>query len=101
MKWIHFFCLFLLFSLLPFYIQAESFIPLIGLPSEDAKSLYAYSSDAAEIEFFADGFWNIGLNQNVFLPFNTKQALKLDMPVFSQEIELSVWFLLNNSWYFK
>ena len=101
MKWIKFFCLFLLFSLLPFYIRAEHLIPLIGLPSEDAKSLYSYSSDAAEIEFFADGFWNIGLNQNVFLPFNTKQALKLDMPVFSQEIELSVWFLLNNSWYFE
>ncbi|HQC26052.1 MAG TPA: hypothetical protein PLU31_00220, partial [Treponemataceae bacterium] len=101
MKWIKFFCLILLFSLLPFYIRAEHLIPLIGLPSEDAKSLYSYSSDAAEIEFFADGFWNMGLKQNIFLPFNSKQALKLDMPVFSQEIELSVWFLLNNSWYFE
>ena len=101
MKWIKFFCLFLLFSLLPFYIRAEHLIPLIGLPSEDAKSLYSYSSDAAEIEFFADGFWNMGLKQNIFLPFDIKQAVKLDMPVFSQEIELSVWFLLNKSWYFE
>ncbi|HBG36965.1 MAG TPA: hypothetical protein DDW88_07875, partial [Treponema sp.] len=101
MKRVQFFCLFLLFSLLPFYIRAEHLIPLIGLPSEDAKSLYSYSSDAAEIEFFADGFWNMGLKQNIFLPFNSKQVLKLDMPVFSQEIELSVWFLLNKSWYFE
>ena len=43
----------------------------------------------------------MGLKQNIFFPFNSKQALKLDMPVFSQEIELSVWFLLNNSWYFE
>lgn len=84
-----------------FYIFSQNYFPLLSLPQEDPKSLYSYSKDNTNIEFYADGFWNMGLKQNFFLAFDVENKTGLNPPVFSQNIELSVWFLLNNHWYFE
>lgn len=84
-----------------FLLFSEDSFPLLGLPKEDPQYLYEYTKYDANIEFFADGFWNLNLSQGLFFPFNSDKTFKPEAPVFSQEVELSLWFLLNNTWYFE
>jgi DNA polymerase-4 len=89
-------------------IDAESasnliVIPLPPLPAEDPTTLFDYTIDNNNIEFLAEGFWQMQLEGKTgFIFAENKPAVStFTPPVFSQKVDLSLWFMLNRSWYFE
>ena len=89
-------------------IDAESasnliVIPLPPLPTEDPKTLFSYTVDNNNIEFLAEGFWQMQLEGKTGFTFaEDKSAVStFTPPVFSQKVDLSLWFMLNRRWYFE
>ncbi|MCR5613341.1 DNA polymerase IV [Treponema sp.] len=71
--------------------------------SNNGTNIFSYTEDKTSVEFYADGFWNMRLLQTTNSTFGYGKDFNISfgMPVFEQEVDLSVWFLLNNHWYIK
>ena len=66
-------------------------------------SLFNYTKDDTNIELNAEGFWNFNLTGTVNATFGYGNdfTVSTSTPVFEQEVDLSIWFLLNNHWYIQ
>lgn len=66
-------------------------------------TLYNHQFANNTIELIAEGYWNVNLKQNSTATFGYDNELTFDfgMPIFEQEVDLSVWFLLNNKWFLE
>lgn len=66
-------------------------------------SLFNYSTDSTNVEFIANGFWNLNLFQTTTATFGygTDFYPSFSLPVFEQTVDLSIWFLLNRHWYLQ
>ncbi len=76
---------------------------LIPLPSEAEKTLWKKQVGKNELEFIAGGWWQgqaiFGLeatydNESGFSP-------SWSSPVFKQQVDMSLWFMMNRQWYFQ
>ncbi len=67
------------------------------------ESLFNYQIGDNSVEFLADGYWEAKLLQTTSASFGYGNpfALSLGVPVFKQSVDLSLWFMLNKSWFFK
>lgn len=73
---------------------------LPDLIPESPVSLFQYEKDHKNIEFISDGIWEANLNGGI--KFKSKNnTFGLNNIVFSQKVDLSLWFLLNKKWYFE
>lgn len=74
-------------------------------PKQKSKgtSIFKYSPGDKEIELNADGFWNMNLKSTVTATFGYGKDFNISwgLPVFEQEVDFSLWFLINNHWYIK
>lgn len=69
---------------------------------EDKAELYFKNFKDNNIILFLDGFWEMNLLGNLnFEIFNTHTKLNSIQPIFKQEANLSLWLLLNKSFYFE
>lgn len=70
---------------------------------QNGTSLFNYGNDDFNIEFIADGFWNLKLFQTTTATFGYGKdfSTSFSLPVFEQNVDLSLWFLLNNHWYIQ
>lgn len=71
--------------------------------TESPISLFNYKIGDSEVEFITDGYWEAVMSSSVNLTFSDDNPVILDYTpfLFSQEVDLSVWFLLQNQWYFE
>lgn len=69
----------------------------------NGTSIFKYTEDSTEIELNADGFWNMNLKGTANATFGYGKDFNISwgVPVFEQEVDMSIWFLLNNHWYIK
>lgn len=82
----------------------EETLPVLPLLQEEApKAVFDYTVDDARIEFYAQGSWEAQAAEQLSFTFAPAQppSIELLVPFFSQKVDLSLWFLLNNSWYFE
>jgi DNA polymerase-4 len=71
--------------------------------TDQPASLFNYQIGDNNVEFLADGYWEAKLLQTTAASFGYGNpfALSLGIPVFKQNVDLSLWFMLNKSWFFK
>lgn len=98
--------LWLFLILFPASLFMQETLPVVPLPflqREDPKALFDYTIHDSRIEFFAEGSWEVQAAGKIAFTFNpaSSPALTVPIPVFTQKVDLSLWFLLNNSWYFE
>ncbi|MFA6856438.1 MAG: DNA polymerase IV, partial [Treponema sp.] len=76
---------------------------LIPASTDLPESLFNYQLGSNNIEFLASGYWETKLLQTTSASFGYGNpfALSLGVPVFKQSVDLSLWFMLNKSWFFK
>lgn len=75
-------------------------------PKQDSSKTSLFSSGFgtdSSIEFLADGYWNLKLSDTVSSTFGygNEFTTSFNTPVFEQEVDLSIWFLLNNCFYIQ
>ncbi len=76
------------------------------LPPENIagpQKLFDWSFNDNDVEFFAQGYWDTKLQQTLTASFGFGNSLALSAgtPVFKQQVDLSMWFMLNRHWYFE
>ena len=59
--------------------------------------------DQNSIEFYADGFWNLKLSEtfNATFGYGHDFTPSFSTPVFEQDVDLSLWFMLNKHYYLQ
>ncbi len=69
----------------------------------DSSSLFNYSINDSDIEFLASGYWQTLFTYTAGMStgFGTTSAVTTSAPVFSQNVDLSLWVLINKHWYFE
>ena len=91
------------FSILALILVGH-FFPL-KLYAEDPIAIFNVTPDSPEVEFYAEGSWEAKLLTEFDLfkneTTNNSLGITLTPPVFIQKTDLSMWFLLLNSWYFE
>lgn len=77
-----------------------------SIPVQDSEKTTIFSSgfgfaNDKSFELLADGYWNLKLSETVSTTFGYENdfTASFSTPVFEQEVDLSLWFLLNNSFY--
>ncbi|MCQ2610674.1 MAG: DNA polymerase IV [Treponema sp.] len=72
-------------------------------PGTTPTSLFSFDIKDSHVEFFADGYWNMSIkeNLNATFGFGNPFVFSAEIPVFTQEIDLALWFMLNNQWYLQ
>ena len=72
-------------------------------PSTDLPALFNADIGSANVEFLAEGYWNAELIHTTSSSFGYGNpfALSISVPVFKQQVDLSLWFMLNKSFYFR
>jgi len=82
-------------------VTDDSDIP--PLSSDKPAALFDYKLGDSNVEFFADGYWEAKLLQTTSssFGFGNPFALSFGVPVFKQNVDLSLWFMLNKTWFFK
>ena len=83
--------------------QAPDVLPLPFLQKEDPEALFDYTVNDSRIEFYAEGSWEAEAAEKIAFTFTpgTAPSIEILIPVFTQKVDLSLWFLLNSSWYFE
>ena len=76
---------------------------LIPLPAEAAKTLWKKQVGKNELEFIAGGWWQ---GQAVFgleATYDDESGFSpsWSSPVFKQQVDMSLWFMMNRQWYFQ
>ncbi len=72
--------------------------------SETSTSLFNWEiNDKNNVEFLLSGFWKGSFSNSLEFSFGngTGFAAGLGLPVFTQEVDISSWILLNQKWYFE
>jgi len=74
--------------------------PLIN---NESKSLFNYNLNDKNIEFVAEGFWKTMLSGGLdsSFGFGNSTSTAFLTPILSSEVDLSLWFLIDNHWYFQ
>lgn len=72
--------------------------------TSDKTSIFNFKFDDYDqnsIEFLADGFWNLKLSDtfNSTFGYGKEFSGSFSTPVFEQEVDLSLWFMLNNHFF--
>ena len=76
-------------------------LPLDG--GENAVSLFNYDFGDNNVEFLAEGYWKSLVSSSASCTFgfgNTPSATSPSI-AFTQNVDLSLWFMLNRHWYFE
>ena len=69
---------------------------------EDPASLYSFEIRDREVEFFLDGTWESSLTGVLAINFSTDgDTISFSPPVFEQQVDLSTWLFLDQTWYFE
>lgn len=70
---------------------------------EPPVSLFDYDIRDSRMEFLAQGYWQTLLRGTATATFGHGNGLSIEFgdPVVTQEVDLSLWFLLNRRWYFE
>ncbi len=78
-------------------------VPVPPLPAEAPVSLFNYTVADSAVDFFAEGYWESTVSGSASATFGFGNPLKVTFgtPVFSQKVDLSLWFMLNETWYFE
>ena len=76
------------------------------LPPEkktEGFALFNYTQDDKNIELNAEGYWNVNLTGtlNATFGYGKDFTMSFGTPVFEQEVDMSLWFLLNKHWYIQ
>ena len=76
---------------------------LTPAPSTDLPALFNADIGSANVEFLAEGYWNAEFTHTTSSSFGYGNpfAVSIGIPVFKQQVDLSLWFMLNKSFYFK
>lgn len=82
-------------------INLPSTMLMLPLLPEDPETLFNYTINDNKIEFLANGWWQAELSNNTSFSFGSNINTTSSLPIFKQEVDLSLWFMLNNQWYFK
>jgi len=71
--------------------------------NDELKTIFNYDFDDNNIEFLASGYWKslITTTSNYTFGFGTTPTSTISTPVFAQEVDLSLWFMVNHNWYFE
>ena len=79
----------------------ESVLPPEG--QDTPASLFQYTIHDKNVEFLADGYWEstVSSTAEASFGFGNPFALSLGTPVFSQKVDLSLWFMVDKTWYFE
>ena len=77
-----------------------------NLPLEESDgrvSIFSKNFFGNEIDFLAEGYWKSSISSSVgySFGFGTTPALSLSSPVFSQNVDLSLWLEANKKYYFE
>ena len=86
-------------------IVFSSTIPYLPDVSSDEApvSLFNYTVASSNIEFLASGYWQseIANTTTATFGYGNAFALSLGTPVFTQTVDLTLWFMMNKTWYFE
>ena len=73
--------------------------------SDSGEFVSLFNKDFGEqnVEFFAEGYWKSTVTGGATYSFGfgTTPTLSTNTPVFAQNVDLSLYFLLNHHWYFE
>lgn len=71
--------------------------------SGKATSLFNYDFGDKNVEFLADGYWKTSVSESLQTSFGFDNApeASFDTPVFVQNVDLTLWFMLNHKFYFE
>ncbi|MBR1404539.1 MAG: DNA polymerase IV [Treponema sp.] len=73
--------------------------------SDSGKFVSLFNKDFGEqnVEFFAEGYWKSTVTGGATYSFGfgTTPTLSTTSPVFAQNVDLSLYFMLNHHWYFE
>ncbi|MBQ9205111.1 MAG: DNA polymerase IV [Treponema sp.] len=73
--------------------------------SDSGEFVSLFNKDFGEqnVEFFAEGYWKSTITGGATYSFGfgTTPTLSTNTPVFAQNVDLSLYFLLNHHWYFE
>lgn len=94
--------MFLVFFTSSVHTQDITFkLPVLpDLIPESPVSLFQYDKNHKNIEFISDGIWEANLKGGLKYKSKNKN-FGFNNIVFSQKVDLSLWFLLNKQWYFE
>lgn len=95
--------------------QAESFIEsdgaasmtspftLIKLPEESERTILERKLGNNTIEFIAEGWWQGAFSGGITVKKEDDDSAEISgqTPVFKQQVDMSLWFMLNKQWYFQ
>ncbi|MCR4626131.1 MAG: DNA polymerase IV [Treponema sp.] len=73
------------------------------LKNVNSKSIFNYQIDDKNVEFSADGYWQSEITGGFETTFgfgNSPQTTTIK-PQFTQKVDLTLWFMLNQKWYFE
>lgn len=97
----------LLFSLIltcrPDRSFAQKTPAMAPLPQKAPDTLFNWKiDDANNVDFLLSGYWNAQISDSSTVTFGKKSPVfQVLPPVFTQEVSLSMWLLLNKHWYFE
>ncbi len=79
-------------------------VPYQDLSAADrGTSLFHYEKDDTDIEFISEGTWESTVTStgSLTFPSSGKPFFQLNPLVYSQKADLTLWFMLQNKWYFE
>ncbi|MGL4986621.1 MAG: DNA polymerase IV, partial [Treponemataceae bacterium] len=104
----HIYSIIVFFSLFfqPLFSQSVEKIilpPLMMLPTEAPPTIFSYSKNSTDVDFFASGFWDAELSYSATMHIDKegKVSFESGMPIFAQKADFMLSILLNKSWYFE
>ncbi len=85
--------------------EAELLARMSGIfEEEDPESIYTYTLEDEEISFVLDGSWTSRLEGSIVHSFGAggrNPFTIIQVPVFTQSVDLSTWLVIANRWYFE
>ena len=78
-------------------------ILLLPVPEEAPSTLFSYDIKNSNIEFLTQGWWQGAFSAGGEASFNKDGSTSFSFatPIFKQEVDLSLWFMINKQWYFE
>ncbi len=69
----------------------------------NATSLFNYNLDDNEIEFMANGWWQSSFSKSLTMTtgYGTETAAENQPSIFTQNVDLDLWLMINRHWYFE
>ncbi len=69
----------------------------------DGEALFSYNIFDKNVDFSAEGYWQTSITGGGALSYGNNNApgYTITTPVFRNQIDLSLWFFLNKTWFFE